>query len=203
MADGCSLRSPRASAVTMASGGTCWIELWEPAFTFGGQKSLMAVTFLVYWVGSREFHFTIPIDSVQFSHSVMSDSLWPHELQHARPPCPSPTPGVYPNSRASSQWCHPAISSSVIPFSSCPQSLAASESFPMISNTLLLHAHPPLVPGNCYSILYSMSLTVFDTSWKGIHVVLVRLFLAYFSWHNVFQVRSCCLIGQGFLFFKE
>ena len=63
--------------------------------------------------------------------SVVSDSLWPHELHHARPPCPSPTPGVYSNSRPSSQWCHPAISSSVIPFSSCPQSLSASESFPM------------------------------------------------------------------------
>ena len=69
--------------------------------------------------------------SVQFSCSVMSDSLWPHESQHARPPCPSPTPGVHPDSRPSSQWCHPAISSSVIPFSSCPQFLPASESFPM------------------------------------------------------------------------
>ena len=70
-------------------------------------------------------------DSVQFSRSVVPDSLRPHELQHARPPCPSPTPGVYSNSYASSRWCHPAISSSVVPFSSCPQSLPASESFPM------------------------------------------------------------------------
>ena len=69
--------------------------------------------------------------SVQFSRSVVSDSLRPHESQHARPPCPSPTPGVHPNSCASSQWCHPAISSSLVPFSSCPQSLPASESFPM------------------------------------------------------------------------
>ena len=68
--------------------------------------------------------------SVQFSCSVVSDSLWPHELQHARPPCPSP-PGVYSNSCPSSWWCHPTISSSVIPFSSCPQSLPASGSFPM------------------------------------------------------------------------
>ena len=66
----------------------------------------------------------------QFSHSVVSDFLRPHELQHARPPCPSPTPGVHPNSCAS-RWCHRAISSSVIPFSSCPQTLPASESFPM------------------------------------------------------------------------
>ena len=61
----------------------------------------------------------------------MSDSLPPHESQHARPPCPSPTPGVHSDSCPSSQWCHPAISSSVVPFSSCPQSLPASESFPM------------------------------------------------------------------------
>ena len=69
--------------------------------------------------------------SVQFSHSVMSYTLRPHESQHTRPPCPSPTPGVYSNSHPSSRWCHPAISSSVIPMSSCPQSLPASESFPM------------------------------------------------------------------------
>ena len=69
--------------------------------------------------------------SVQFSHSVVSDSLQPHESQHTRPPCPSTTPRVHSKSCPSSQWCHPAISSSVIPFSSCPQSLPASESFPM------------------------------------------------------------------------
>ena len=69
--------------------------------------------------------------SVQFSHSVMSDSLWPHEPQHARPPCPSPTPGVHPNPCPLSQWCHPTISSSIVPFSSCPQSFPASGSFPM------------------------------------------------------------------------
>ena len=61
----------------------------------------------------------------------MSDSLWPHESQDARPPCPSPTPRVPPDSRPSNQWCHSAISSSVVPFFSCPQSLPASESFPM------------------------------------------------------------------------
>ena len=69
--------------------------------------------------------------SVQFSRSVMSNSLWTRESQHARPPCPSPTPGVHSDSHPSSRWCHPAISSSVVPFSSCPQSLPASESFPM------------------------------------------------------------------------
>ena len=69
--------------------------------------------------------------SVQFSRSVMSDSLRPHEPQHARPSCPSPTPGVHSDSCPSSQWCHSAISSCVVPFSSWPQSLPASESFPM------------------------------------------------------------------------
>ena len=69
--------------------------------------------------------------SVQFSSSVVSDSFRPHVSQHARPSCPSPTPGVHSDSRPSSQWCHPAISSSVVPFSPCPQSLPASESFPM------------------------------------------------------------------------
>ena len=70
------------------------------------------------------------LSSVQFSRSVVSDSLWPHEPQHTRPPCSSPTPGVYPNSCPLSRWCHPTISSPVIPFT-CPQSFPASGSFPM------------------------------------------------------------------------
>ena len=69
--------------------------------------------------------------SVQFSHSVMFSFFWPHELQHTRPPCPSPTPGVYSDLYPLSRWCHPTISSSVIPFSSCLQSFPASGSFPM------------------------------------------------------------------------
>ena len=72
---------------------------------------------------------SLTFSSVQFSLSVVS--LWPHELQHARSPCPSPAPGVYPNSCPLSQWCHPTISSSVVLFSSCPQSFPASGSFPM------------------------------------------------------------------------
>ena len=72
-----------------------------------------------------------PISLVQFSCSVVSDSLRPHELRHARPPCPSPTPRAYSNSCSLSQWCHPTISSSVIPFSSCPESFPASRSFQM------------------------------------------------------------------------
>ena len=73
----------------------------------------------------------ISFSSVQFSRSVVSDSLWPHESQHTRPPCPPPTCRVYPNPCPSSRWCHPAISSSVVPFSSCPQSFPALGSFPM------------------------------------------------------------------------
>ena len=76
-------------------------------------------------------NISIQFSWVQFSRSVVSHSLWPHESQHARPPCPLPTPGVHSNSRPLSWWCHPAISPSVIPFSSCPQSLPASESLPM------------------------------------------------------------------------
>ena len=78
-------------------------------------------------IRNRHEHTEIP----QFSRSVVSGSLQPQELQHARPPCPSPTPRVHPDSRPSSQWCHPAISSSIVPFSSCPPSLPASGSFPM------------------------------------------------------------------------
>ena len=81
--------------------------------------------FATHWRG------TWYLSSVEFTHSVMSDSLRLYELQQARPPCASPTPGVHPNSCALNRWCHPAISSSVIPFSSCLQTLPASESFPM------------------------------------------------------------------------
>ena len=93
-------------------------------------------THLLHWQVDSLYlcHLGSPVitfSSIQFSCSVMSDSLRPHESQHARPPYPSSTPWVYSNSCPSSQWCHPAISSSVIRFSSCPQSLPASESFPM------------------------------------------------------------------------
>ena len=81
-------------------------------------------------VSGLVLHWLI-LDSVQFIHSVVSASLRPHEPQHARPPCPSTTPGVYPNPRPLSWWCHPTISSSIIPFSSCPQSFPASGSFQM------------------------------------------------------------------------
>ena len=82
-----------------------------------------------------EHYFASVFSSVLFSSSVVSNSLPPHESQHARPPCPSPTPGVHSDSCPSSQWCHPAISSSVFPFSSCPQSLPASEFFQWVSSS--------------------------------------------------------------------
>ena len=90
---------------------------------FGGSRGYLQDT---TQIGESEEYFLL-----QFSRSVLSDFLRPHESQQARPPCPSPTPGVYSNSRPSSRWCHPAISPSVVPFSSCPQSLPASGSFPM------------------------------------------------------------------------
>ena len=82
-------------------------------------------------MGKYNFPFRSSVQFSSVSHSVMSDSLRPHEPQHARPPCPSPTPRVYPNPCPLSQWCRPTIVSSVIPFSSCPQSFPTSGSFPM------------------------------------------------------------------------
>ena len=81
---------------------------------------------LLSWFLFFCFCLFVWLSSVQFSRSVVFDSLRPHESQHTRPPCPSPSPGIHSNSCPSSRWCHPAISSSVVPFSSCPQSLPAS-----------------------------------------------------------------------------
>ena len=91
------------------------------------------VTFCFY----RIFYIDSQFSLVQFSRSVMSDSLQPHELQHTRPPCPSPTPGVHPNPCPLSHWCHPTISSSVVPFSSCPPSIR------VFSNELALRIRWP------------------------------------------------------------
>ena len=107
-------------------------QTWLSDSELNWTSTLPEMWYMVYkylWINN--WGPSIPFSSVQFSGSVMSNSLWPHELQHARPHCPSPTPGVHSNSRPLSWWCHPAISSSVVPFSSCPRFLPASESFPM------------------------------------------------------------------------
>ena len=117
--------------------------------------------------------------SVQFSCSVMSDSLQPHESQHARPPCPSPAPGVYSNSCLSSHWCHPAISSSVVPFSSCPQSLPASGSFPMAQ----LFAWDGQITGISASTSVHPGLVSFRMDWLDLLAVqgTLKSLLQYYS----------------------
>ena len=96
----------------------------------------LAINHKLLWTSMYQCMFSVLLSSnfrwtIQFRCLVMSNSLQLHESQNARPRCPSPTPGIHPNPCPSSQWCHPAIKSSVVPFSSCPQSLPASESFPM------------------------------------------------------------------------
>ena len=133
---------------TPSSVSTAWVTspFWHPGSQIASSLlpsqwvNILVVNHYSWWEliqachesdDSFSLNFTVQFSSVQFSRSVVSDSLRPHESQHARLPCPSPTPGVHSNSHPSSWWCHPAISSSVVPFSSWPQSLPASESFPM------------------------------------------------------------------------
>ena len=104
----------------------CCSTLGPWACTEGSWNSVLGNDTAAYLLGSET-----NLPSVQFSQSVMSYSLWPHGLQHTRPPCPSPTPGVYSNSCPLSRWCHPTISSFVVPFSSRLQSFPPSGSFPM------------------------------------------------------------------------
>ena len=110
------------------------------------------------------------LSSVQFSHSVVSNSLWPHESQHARPPCSPPTPRVHSNSCPSTQWCHPAISSSVVPFSSCPQSLPASGSFPMSQLHIGWSKYWSFSFSVCLSIEYSWLIS-FRMDWLDLLAV--------------------------------
>ena len=110
----------------------CIPRVWPPEKFRGVILGRMWRATLFQWTISLDSYGYVLfyLSSVQFSCSVVSDSLRPHESQHTRPPCPSPVPGVHSDSRPLKPWCHPAISSSVVPFSSCPQSLPASESFP-------------------------------------------------------------------------
>ena len=108
---------------------------------------------------------TLKILSVQLSCSVVSDSLWPHGLQHARPPCPSPTPRVYSNSCPLSWWCHPTISSSVVPFSSCPQSFPASGSFLM--NQLFASGDQSIGVSASTSVFTMNTQDWFPLGWTG------------------------------------
>ena len=119
----------------------------------------------------------------------MSDSLRPHESQHAGPPCPSPTPGVHSNSGSSSQWCPPAISSSVVPFSSCPQSLPASESFP---------------------IYLSINMVIWYTLWNGTNIMIIGTYIASYSWLfflflmvRMLEVFSCQLSSTQYHIIKH
>ena len=118
-------RSKKDESHAFCTGNQCWHlkcdELWQNK---SNKKSSGKYLNSCYWKAEIEL-----ISSIQFSRSVVSDSLRIHELQHARPPSPSPSPRVHSDSCPSSQWCHPAISSSVVPFSSCPQSRPASGSF--------------------------------------------------------------------------
>ena len=139
----------------------------------------------------------IYFSSVQFSHSVVSDSLWSHGLQHARPPCPSPYPRVYSNSCPARGWCHAAISSSVIPFSSCPQSLPASES----SNESTLHMRWPKYWSFSFSIIPSKKhpgLISFKVAWLD-HLAVqgtLKSLLQHCSWKASILQCSALFIVQ-------
>ena len=111
------------------------------------------------------FQFRLVSFSVQFSSVIQSDSLRLHELQHARPPCPSPTPGVHPNPCPQSWWCHPAISYSVIPFSSCPQSFPASGCFQM--SQLFASGGQSIVVSASTSVLPMNTQDLSPLGWTG------------------------------------
>ena len=163
------------------------------------------MSFCTHAIPKVTFSKTKLLDLAQvFSRSVVSNSLRPHEPQHARPPCPSPTPGVYPNSYPLSQWCHLTISSSVIPFSSCPQSFPKSGSFPIsqifasggqrIGATASASVLPMSIQGWFPEYSWYMNLVIFNQGLVGSHAVLrtLKSLLQYHSskvsilWCSVF-----------------
>ena len=117
--------------MTLYSTRRCWCSVNSGNRTEKNSHILCYSSTEWFWSTHEELLMNFRANSLQFSHSVVSDSLLPHELQHARSPCPSPAPRVHPNPCLLSRWCHPTISSSVVPFSSCPQSFPASGSFQM------------------------------------------------------------------------
>ena len=117
--------------------------MWRPGALDRPKPSIQFCVSIAFCKQIRNSEFSWK-RSVQFSCSVVSDSLRPHEPQHTRPPCPSPTPRVYPNPCPLSQWCHPTILSSVVPFSSCPQSFPVSEKLKRISDIWFLYPHVQL-----------------------------------------------------------
>ena len=128
-------KNPKQNRLIIPS---AWSKLWIQQITYVSTNDLLVYCLHLSVTASYTSYTLVTpeivlnnVQSVQFSRSFVSDSLRPHESQHARPPCPSQTPGIYSNSCPSSRWCHPVILSSVDPFSSCPQSLPASGSFPM------------------------------------------------------------------------
>ena len=122
---------------------------------FKAFSAMVWYTYIVKWLPQ----------SVQFSHSVVSDSLWPHGLQHARPPCLSPTPGVYSNLCLLSKWCHPTISSSVIPFSFCLQSFPASGCFQM-SQLFASGGQSTRIERDMCTLLFITALFIIARTWK-------------------------------------
>ena len=140
-------------------------------------------------VKNAYYHVLTQFSSVQFSCSVVSNFLQPHESQHARLPCPSPTPRVHSDSRPSSQWCHSAISSSVVPFSSCLQSLPASESFPMN-----LSVNISYIPSNFDLVLWEDSSYVWECMHRFFRFLFLTwqfcicAFVSYLGWHYTLAI---------------
>ena len=173
----------------------------DELFVPDGQNNILATQYYcpdfknyTYWSQNRKVEKPPTLDkpacvpttvlSIQFSRSVVSDSLRPHGLQHARPPCPSPTPGACSNSCPSSRWCHPTTSSSVVPFSSCHQSFPASGSFPRSQffasggQSTECSAGPPMV--------FSLRTTSVHKPWPSSRNVCTRVdfyHLCHSSWH--------------------
>ena len=165
----------------------------NPEFHFSQTASRVASQHSDLRRRQEGFPWTIQFSSVQFSHSVVSDSLWPHESQHARPPCPSPTPRVHSDSRPLNQWCHPAISSSVIPFSSCPQSLVAW----VFSNESTLCMRWPKYWSFSFSIIPSKEIPVlisFRMDW--LDLLAVQGTLKNLLQHHSSKCSSLCRGGQ-------